>query len=92
MKKIQNISVNTSRELNVFRLLSCLHNTPKLTVNELPSHSHNYSYPGYEAGGEWYGASGTAKGNTVATTAVGGGAAHENRPPYYAVYIWRRTA
>ena len=66
--------------------------THKLTVNELPSHSHNYSYPGYEAGGEWYGASGTAKGNTVATTAVGGGAAHENRPPYYAVYIWRRTA
>ena len=66
--------------------------THKLTVDELPSHSHNYSYPGYEAGGEWYGASGTAKGNTVATTAVGGGAAHENRPPYYAVYIWRRTA
>ncbi len=28
--------------------------THKLTVNELPSHSHNYSYPGYEAGGEWY--------------------------------------
>ena len=66
--------------------------THKLTVDELPSHSHNYSYPGYEAGGEWYGASGTAKGNTVATTAVGGGAAHENRPPYFAVYIWRRTA
>lgn len=66
--------------------------THKLTVNELPSHSHNYFYPGYEAGGEWYGASGTAKGNTVATTAVGGGAAHENRPPYFAVYIWRRTA
>ena len=66
--------------------------THKLTVNELPSHSHNYSYPGYEAGTEWYGASGTAKGNTVATTAVGGGAAHENRPPYFAVYIWRRTA
>ena len=66
--------------------------THKLTVDELPSHSHNYSYPGYEAGGGWYGASGTAKGNTVATTAVGGGAAHENRPPYFAVYIWRRTA
>lgn len=66
--------------------------THKLTVNELPSHSHNYSYPGNEAGTEWYGASGTAKGNTVATTAVGGGAAHENRPPYFAVYIWRRTA
>ena len=66
--------------------------THKLTVDELPSHSHNYSYPGYEAGGEWYGASGTGKGNTVATTAVGGGAAHENRPPYFAVYIWRRTA
>ena len=66
--------------------------THKLTVDELPSHSHNYSFPGNESGGEWYGASGTAKGNTVATTAVGGGAAHENRPPYYAVYMWRRKA
>lgn len=66
--------------------------THKLTIDELPSHSHNYSYPGYEAGGEWYGASGTAKGNTMATTVVGGGAAHENRPPYLAVYMWRRTA
>lgn len=26
------------------------------------------------------------------TRALGGGAPHENRPPYYAVYIWRRTA
>lgn len=66
--------------------------THKLTVDELPSHSHNYSYPGYEAGGGWYGANGTAKGNMVATTAAGGGAAHENRPPYLAVYMWRRTA
>lgn len=66
--------------------------THKLTVNELPSHSHNYFYPGNASGTEWYGASGTAKGNTTATAAVGGGAAHENRPPYFAVYIWRRTA
>ena len=66
--------------------------THKLTIDEMPNHSHNYSYPGYEAGAEWYGASGTGKGNTVATTDAGGGAAHENRPPYLAVYMWRRTA
>jgi hypothetical protein len=26
------------------------------------------------------------------TTNTGGGAAHNNIPPYYATYIWRRTA
>lgn len=31
-------------------------------------------------------------GGNWGTRALGDGAAHENRPPYYAVYIWRRTA
>ena len=29
---------------------------------------------------------------TGATSSVGGGGAHNNMPPYYAAYIWRRTA
>ena len=29
---------------------------------------------------------------TGVTSSVGGGAAHNNMPPYYAAYIWRRTA
>ncbi len=66
--------------------------THKLTVDELPSHSHNYSYPGYEAGGEWYGASGTAKGQHGGHHGRGRRRGSRNRPPYYAVYIWRRTA
>ena len=29
---------------------------------------------------------------TMSTNSAGSGDAHENRPPYYAVYMWRRTA
>lgn len=31
-------------------------------------------------------------GTNWGTAVLGDGTAHENRPPYYAVYIWRRTA
>lgn len=66
--------------------------THTLTVNEMPAHSHNIrisfsggtietsSEPGYD------------RGNSVSTTSSGGNAAHNNMPPYLAVYVWKRTA
>lgn len=67
-----------------------------LTVSEMPSHSH--TVPGRVNGsaGSGTGAwdySGNwpveASGNSAAT---GGGEAHNNMPPYLAVYMWKRTA
>lgn len=67
--------------------------THTLTVNELPSHTHGAVYSGSvsEKGYAWLTpGSGDKLGyNTVAT---GGGAAHNNMPPYVQVSIWRRTA
>lgn len=71
-----------------------------LTVEELPAHSHTehlyftggtsvdlYAYQTYssynpESGQAFSGNTGQA----------GGGAHHNNMPPYIAVYMWRRTA
>lgn len=70
--------------------------THTLTVNEMPSHHHGSTYSG-SAGvvGEtykyaWY----LDSGNKMAygTISAGGGAAHNNMPPYIQVSIWRRTA
>lgn len=42
-------------------------------------------------GGQWTAASSTHDGlDLIANT--GGGQSHNNMPPYYVVYIWRRTA
>ena len=72
-----------------------------LTVNEMPSHSHTYNFKGADFKGAWdddnyvYDASGHYKDrsqndNQKSTNSAGGGAAHENRPPYYALcYIMR---
>jgi len=59
--------------------------THTLTVGEMPEHSHTYS----KATSTDY-ASGVANGfykssETANTSSVGGGQAHENRPPYYAL-------
>lgn len=63
-----------------------------LTIEEMPVHSHKYYYPGHTSGSDWYGQSGTAKGDQVNSTTSGGGQAHNNMPPYLAVYVWKRTA
>ena len=63
-----------------------------LTVDEMPSHNHTYTIPGNETGTSWYGANGTAKGSPQSSGDSGGGAAHNNMPPYLAVYMWKRVA
>ena len=67
-----------------------------LTLSEMPSHTH--TVPGrvngnagsgdgaWDYSGNW---PVEASGNTAAT---GGGDAHNNMPPYLAVYMWQRTA
>ena len=69
-----------------------------LTVDEIPNHQHVLWYPneggeqsaaiGYpEAGSKntWYA-------EASRTGGAGGGAAHNNMPPYLSVYVWKRTA
>lgn len=101
-----------------------------LTVNEIPSHTHDatikaFTYNGNkiqffnaasaDKGGSWYGdyefmiaaarkLNGTSgvqhilteanliTGKAIDTANTGGGASHNNMPPYRAVNIWRRTA
>ena len=67
--------------------------THTLTVDEMPAHSHSIPYmPGHDEGVEWVGQSGTAASQTRSTDINGGGAAHNNMPPYMAVYMWKRVA
>ena len=78
------------------------YNTVILIQENLPAHSHAAVAAGYQVmvannnAPDFIVGSGSAiglqySGNYV-TGPAGGGVAHENRPPYYAVYIWRRTA
>lgn len=63
-----------------------------LTVSEMPSHAHQ-ALCGAGSASNGFGAGSTFSGSTVATTReTGGNAAHNNMPPYLAVYAWRRTA
>lgn len=71
--------------------------THKLTVSEMPSHTHGYS------SGRWYWAerdgggdiitnqSGTSYLFSRTTSATGGNTAHNNMPPYLVVYAWKRV-
>jgi microcystin-dependent protein len=79
--------------------------THVLTVAEMPSHSHGFARQQWYAA-DTVVSSGTNsiyswKSSTGGTTSAsykggvyytGGGSAHNNIPPYYAVYIWVRTA
>ena len=71
--------------------------THALTENEIPEHQHSIWFPnpsgsqsaaiGYpEAGSKntWYA-------EASKTSSAGGGAAHNNMPPYLAVYMWERV-
>lgn len=64
-----------------------------LTVNEIPSHSHGSVYSGNVSGTKNYGWFNTTGDKiTYGTVPTGGGAAHNNMPPYIQVSVWRRTA
>ena len=74
-----------------------------LTVDETPKHHHDVRYSSNNAAINlsWSGSGGytipwTANGNAnaadIITNEVGGGKAHNNMPPYLAVYMWKRTA
>lgn len=71
-----------------------------LTVNEMPAHSHTFS--GVNTGASSTGSLGSYPARIWQDTAPnwtgyfihnsGGSQSHNNIPPYYGVYIWKRTA
>lgn len=70
-----------------------------LTASEMPSHNHAVYYP--NAGAADHSAPGnypdgpsdsTYYAIGSYTSSAGGGTAHNNMPPYLAVYVWKRTA
>lgn len=73
-----------------------------LTVEEMPIHSHSLSDTidkndiklGYYTGDTNYALSKRAADYdyNIRTNTNGGGAAHNNMPPYLTVYMWKRTA
>lgn len=72
--------------------------THTLTVSELPAHNHGIFYPNAGAGNDYapigypnVGSKSTYWAVGSYTGDVGGGEAHNNMPPYLAVYVWKRT-
>ena len=64
-----------------------------LTVDQIPSHSHGSVYSQHAQGTKsqaWYTTAGTSL--AYGAVATGGGAAHNNMPPYIQISAWRRTA
>lgn len=65
--------------------------THKLTIQEMPSHSHSINFhQGNNSSGN-PGVYGTVY-DKYDTSHTGGDQAHNNLQPYISVYIWRRTA
>lgn len=70
-----------------------------LATKQIPSHSHAIFYPNAGAGNDYapigypnVGSKSTYWAVGSYTGDVGGGEAHNNMPPYLAVYVWKRTA
>ena len=69
--------------------------THTLTENEMPSHRHGAVF-NVVGTGDFFVVQGASRAGGTSPYAysgyTGGGAAHNNMPPYLAVYVWRRTA
>ena len=69
--------------------------THRLTVDEMPSHSHDisnaYGSSGNRIQVSWSSFTTPSSLSGVVLNA-GGGQAHNNMPPYLAVYVWKRVA
>ena len=68
--------------------------THALTVDEMPIHSHGGVRRNH-VGASGTASTGTSSGSgdtTNYTNDAGGGAAHNNMPPYLAVYMWKRVS
>lgn len=70
--------------------------THKLTIDEMPAHNHSFDGWGSVAGNNGY-ISGASSRNIPSATSfsmndTGGNLAHNNMPPYLAVYMWRRVS
>lgn len=72
--------------------------TVTLTTSQIPSHVHKVDYKnisktgtttGVRSGPYSYDSSGTT---SVSTSSVGGGAAHNNMPPYTTIHAWYRVS
>ncbi len=65
--------------------------THKLTIAEMPSHSHqvNATTNNAASGNQQYANISPQRGSTYST---GGNQPHNNMPPYLAVYIWKRVS
>ena len=75
--------------------------THKLTVNEMPSHTHviyrntgtdDNNFSGHIANRVAANDTSDTNKQTVTSDATGGSAAHNNMPPYLAVYMWKRMS
>ena len=70
--------------------------THLLTVNEMPSHSHNLvlkSYYNNGGGSDSFAKQGYYDSTeSKTTTSAGGSTAHNNLQPYITVYMWKRVA
>lgn len=67
----------------------------RLTKDQMPAHNHGYSYPNDAR--YYYFVEGDEECRVCrpvesTTSSTGGGKAHNNMPPFLAVYVWKRVA